>query len=136
MSATAVRSLRTSRGDEAKKMLLDKLGDLSSISVMHNRILVAIYIRPEKTASGLFIPDKSRDEDRYQGKVGLVVKIGPRAFQDDERVKFHGQNIKVGDWVYYHVADGRDLRVNGVDCRLFAYETQIIGVVEDPESVW
>ena len=121
---------------DPKQEILDKLGDLSRLSIMHNRVLVATYIRPEKTKGGLILIEQTRDEDQWQGKVGLVVAKGPRAFKDDEQAKFHGQDVKPGDWVYYHPHDGKQLTINGVHCRLFAYETQIIGILTDPDAVW
>jgi hypothetical protein len=32
-----------------------KIGDLSKFEVFHNQILVGVYIRPEKTKSGLIL---------------------------------------------------------------------------------
>lgn len=122
--------------DDPRKDILDKIGDISNLSILHNRILVATYIRPEKTKGGIILTESTRDEDEYQGKVGLVIAIGPRAFVDDEDAKFHGQSVKLGDWVYYHPHDGKQLKIKGVHCRLFAYETQIVGTVEHPDAVW
>ena len=83
-----------------------RIGDISKIEVLHNQILVGVYIRPEKTKGGILLTSQTRDEDRYQGKAGLVLKKGPLAFVDDENNKFHGQNVDIGDWVFYRVSDG------------------------------
>jgi co-chaperonin GroES (HSP10) len=122
--------------DDPKKEILDRLGDLSGLSVMHNRIVVATSIRPQKTKGGIILTDTAREEDEYQGKVGLVIAMGPLAFKDDEKTKFHGQKIEVGDWVYYHPHDGKQMKIKGVHCRAFAYETQILGKLNHPDAVW
>lgn len=115
-------TLRMVHAEDPKQKLREAVGDLSGIEVMHNQILVAIYLRPEKTAGGLILADVTRNEDRYQGKVGLVLKMGPLAFQDDARNDFKGQRVEIGDWIGYRVQDGWSLVVNGpdgkVDCRM------------------
>jgi len=103
---------------DPKHEIMDKFGDLADIDVFHNLILVATYLRPEKTKGGLILTDKTRKEDEYQGKVGLVIKKGPMAFVDDDRIQFNGQNVEVGDWVTYRFSDGLPLEIDGVHCRL------------------
>ena len=74
---------------DPKQKLLEDLGDLSTVEIFNNQILVAVYIRPNKTKSGIYLSDQSREEDKVQGKVGLVVKKGPSAFVDDEIGRAH-----------------------------------------------
>lgn len=112
-----------------------KVGDLSQIEILHNQILVAVYIRPEKTKSGIILTEQTRNEDRYQGKAGLVLKKGPLAFVDDEANKFHGQNVEVGDWVFYRVSDGFPVVLNGALCRLLE-EVHIKGKIPAPDVVF
>jgi co-chaperonin GroES (HSP10) len=120
---------------DPKQEMLDAIGDISSVEVFHNQILVQVYIRPNKTASGLFLSDKTRDEDRFQGKSGLVLKKGPLAFVDDEANKFAGQNVNVGDWVFYRVSDGFPITINGQLCRLLE-EVHIKGRISEPDAVY
>ena len=82
------------------KHILDELGDLSDIGVYRNLVLVAIYVRPSQTASGIHLADRTKEEDKHQGKVGLIVKAGPQAFVDPENKWFDGNPPKVGDWVW------------------------------------
>lgn len=114
--------------------LTKKIGDLSKIDVFHNQILVGVYQRPQQTKSGLFLADSTRQEDRYQGKVGVVLKKGKQAFVDDETTKFT-DNVEVGDWVFYRVSDGFPITVNGVLCRLLE-EVHIKGRVPSPDQVF
>ena len=111
-----------------------RIGDISKIEVLHNQILVGVYIRPEKTKGGILLTPQTRDEDRYQGKAGLVLKKGPLAFVDDDNNKFHGQNVDVGDWVFYRVSDGFPLVLNGTLCRLLE-EVHVKGKIPSPDVV-
>lgn len=92
--------------------------DLDATTVFHNIILVGIYMGPGVTPGGIIMPDKLKDEDRWQGKVGAVLKIGPMAFQNDARNDFRDQQVKVGDWIVYRISDGIPLDIGGVHCRL------------------
>ena len=111
------------------------VGDVSSVEVFHNLVLVGTYIRPEKTKSGLFLGDQARDEDKWQGKVGLVLKVGPLAFVDDDRINFAGVSIKDYDWVMFRPSDGFQLTVNGHHCRLLE-DSHIKGRIEAPDVLW
>ena len=102
------------------KVVLGKVGDISQLELFGVQVLVGTYLRPEKTAGGLFVTDKLRDEDLYQGKVGLVLKVADGAFVDGDAAdtKFHGKSVKPGDWIFYSVQDGWSLSVNGHHCRI------------------
>ena len=112
-----------------------RIGDISKIEVLHNQTLVGVYIRPEKTKGGILLTSQTRDEDRYQGKAGLVLKKGPLAFVDDDNNKFHGQNVDIGDWVFYRVSDGFPLVLNGTLCRLLE-EVHVKGKIPSPDVVF
>lgn len=108
---------------------------LDGMDVMSNQILVGIYIRPEKTKGGILLTDATRDEDKWQGKIGIVLKKGPLAFQNDDRNDFAGQNVEVGDWVLYRVSDGFSLDVKNAHCRLLE-DVHIKGRVTDPSVIY
>jgi co-chaperonin GroES (HSP10) len=120
---------------DPKQKLLDDLGDLSNIEIFNNQILVAVYIRPTKTKSGLYLSDKTTDEDRYQGKVGLLVAKGPMAFHDDTGQWFNNATFKLHDWLAFRPSDGWSITVNGVLCRMMA-DTQVKMRVPSPDSAW
>src|SRR5882672_7099280 len=112
-------------GEDPKEALLSALRDISGLDIFHNQVMVATYIGPEKTTGGIILPDKSLAENRFQGKVGLVVKIGPLAFKDDpvNGAFFGGDHVAEGDWVFFRPADGMELfsvdKTGGVPCRVF-----------------
>jgi len=111
------------------------VGDLSKLKVFHNNILCAVYKRPEKTASGLYLSDGIRKEDEYQGKVVLVLKKGPIAFHDDDRTSFAGQDIEEGEWVVLRSSDGWKLNINGVLCHVIQ-DTQIKMTIPEPDMAF
>lgn len=95
-----------------------KIGNLKDIIVHGNYILLGVYERPLKTKSGILLSDQTRNEDKHQGKAGLVLKKGPTAFVSDANYDFKGQDVQVGDWVAIWVSDGRAITVNGQLTRL------------------
>ena len=120
---------------DPKADLLAEIGDLSDFQVFHNEVVVAVYFRPQKTKGGIILPGSNLDEDKWQSKVGLVVKMGPDAFEDDSGTWFKGVKVKPGDWVWFKPSDGFNLTVNKVMCR--ALKDQLIrGTVSHPDQVW
>jgi co-chaperonin GroES (HSP10) len=103
---------------DPKEKLLAEIGDLSKFEVFNTGVLLAVYVRPEKTKSGFYLTDKTREEDRYQSKVGLVVRKGPSAFVESDGKWFDGLNIDVGDWLVFRPSDGWNITVHGVLCRM------------------
>lgn len=90
---------------------------IDKIELTGVQVLVGTYLRPEKMKSGLIITSKIRDEDIYQGKVGLVLKVAPGAFVDGPDAKFNGFKVSPGDWVFYSVQDGKAMSIMGHHCR-------------------
>lgn len=108
---------------DPREELLNKVGTLDEIDVFHNQVLVAVYERPSeiktKTGMVLHLPDSVRGEDKWQGKVGLVLKSGPMAFVGKDPDEFAGQNVKRGDWIAFRVSDGWSLMLgDSVLCRM------------------
>lgn len=121
---------------DPKEQLLSALGDVSHIELMSNQILLAVYIRPEKTKSGLYLSDRYREEDRFQSKIGLLVARGPSAFSgDDQGEWFGGRKFSDGEWILFRPSDGWSVTVNGVSCKIMT-DTQVKGVVDNPDRVW
>lgn len=120
---------------DPKQKLLEDLGDISTFEIFNNQLLVAVYIRPIKTKSGLYLPDQSREEDKVQGKVGLVVKKGPAAFVDETSEWFKDISVELHDWVVFRPSDGWSITVNNVLCRMID-DTAIRGKVDMPDRVW
>jgi len=120
---------------DPKKDITKIVGDLSKVQVKWNMVLVATYIRPQKTSGGIWRPESNVAEDEWQGKVGLVLKLGPMAYQDDEETQFNGESVKIGEWAVYKVGDAWSVNINGYPCRLVR-DSSIKMTVTDPGIVF
>lgn len=128
---------------DPREDLLKKVGKIPEGLVMFSRILVAVYIPPivEKTSGGILMAQTIQESDRlenyWQGKCGVCVALGPDAYKDDPDggVKFNGQKIEVGDWVWFRCSDGLACDVNEQFCRLFDSERYIFGKLPHPDFV-
>lgn len=127
---------------DPRKVIHQNLGDVSDIEVFNDRVLLAIYERPEKTKGGILMDIKTRKEDQYQGKICLVVKVGPMVNLDKTpsaagslKASLRGGEFKEGDWVAVRPSDGWQLTINGQLCKLIE-EAQIHMRVPDSDVVW
>lgn len=78
------------------------LEQLESIALPHPtgwHLLVLQYVRPDKVGA-LYMPAQAQREDEYQGRVGLVLRVGPDAYSDDAKFP-QGPWCKVGDWIVW-----------------------------------
>lgn len=122
---------------DPKADLLEKIGDVSDIEVLHNQVLCAIYMAPKQMASGLWRPDNNADEDKYQSKVVLILKTGPSAFVPDEKWSWPA-DMGVGDWVFLKRSAGWNLTVNSSADNLCVMvdDVDIRGRIPHPDKVW
>lgn len=61
-------------------------------------VLCLMYVRPERTKGGIILTHDTRREDVTQGRVGLVLQLGPEAFSDQEKFP-EGPWCEVGEFV-------------------------------------
>ena len=123
-----------SKATDPKQAILDFVGDLSGLDVIGDRVLVGIYMRPEKTSGGIIRPDANKVEDVWQGKVGLVLKWGPDAFINPDTGEHYQQVIKPGEWGVFFVGDGKPLEINKAPCRLVK-DVNFVAKIKNPEMV-
>lgn len=119
---------------DPKQTILDAIGDISGLTVMKNLIVVATYMRPNKTAGGIHLPAEHLKEDLYQSKVGLIVAMGAGAFVDDEKWNFE-HKFKVGDWIIFSPSSTKQISLNKVPCRYLS-DTSVEMGVDTPDLVW
>lgn len=129
--------IRTIHVEDPREVIWNSVGkDLEGVEPFNQMVLVANYIRPAtRTASGLEIAEEAVEEDRFQGKCGLVLKLGPRAFVDDGPVKFYGQTVEVGDWVVYRASDGLRGMIGDREVRFIA-DVFIRARITHPDAVF
>ncbi len=106
---------------------------LNQIRVMGAQVLVGTYIEPERTAGGIIKPQSTVQESLYMGILGLVLKKGPWAFQDDAAagVDWKGQDVEIGEWVVFRFSSAWEFHLNGVSVRLVD-DRDIKAVVTSP----
>lgn len=138
-----LRSIAEAAAYDPAKPLWDAAGDLGDYVVNDGILLIATYIAPPKVMKNAdgsdFIfhrTDKGMQEDRFQGKVGLVLKAGP--YPDD----FHGLRPEAGDWVMYRPSDAMELFIrdrrttnDGLSSRLLDARF-VFMIVTDPSLIY
>lgn len=127
-----MREISESKLPRDKALLAALKGAQKTQTVLHSQVLVAGYVPASVSKGGIFFTDKKVEEDRFQGNVGLVIGLGKGAFKDCGVAEFHGDTLKIGEWVMYQPADGIGLFINAVPCRLFQ-DTRILMKVQNPE---
>lgn len=133
--ASASKIEQISQSKDKRRGIIDAVGDLSEVEVLTDLVLVGTYIRDEKRASGLILPQENLKEDEFQGKVGLVLKKGPLASGDWEEGDEIGQNAKLHSWVVFAIKDTWPLQINGVACRVVPYDKLRMRIA-DPKMVF
>jgi hypothetical protein len=113
--------------------LIEKFGSaLDGFEILNNEVLIATYMRPETTKGGIILTPKVLGEDVFQGKVGLVVKVGPSC-------DFPTVPIALHDWVMIKSSDGLALEIlagnEKIPCRL-AMDKYVRVKLSDPQLVW
>lgn len=145
-----LRSIAEAANADPVSTLMMKAGSMTNYVVAHNLVLVATYVRPPRKMKGpdgteieFHYTDKTLMEDRFQGKIGLVLKCGPMAFVDDGATKFGGFSVEPGDWVLYRPSDAMELFIkdhtgeknDGIPVRLIE-DVFIKARVSDPSLVY
>lgn len=108
---------------------------LGLVHVGPAKLLVATFRQPEKTAGGVLKTERYMDEDKFQGVAGLVLSVGPLAFEDGGKYKFGGFKAEQFQWVTYNPENGRARELRGLHCRTID-DVDIDSVVDDPELFW
>jgi co-chaperonin GroES (HSP10) len=121
-------------GDPRKK-LKEQIGNIDNIEIFNNQILLAVYIRPQKTKSGIYLPDSTVGEDQYQSKVGLLLKKGATAFVDEENRWFRDAEFELDDWLVFRPSDGWAITINNTLCRVLD-DTAVRMRVQQPDQAW
>ena len=132
-SASKIEFISQSR--DKRKAIIEAVGDLSSVEVFSDLVLVGTYIEDEKTSGGIIKPKETVQESEFQGKVGLVMKAGPLAYGDWEDDTERGMNAKPHTWVVFAIKDTWPLQVNKTACRVVPYE-KLRMRVDDPAMIF
>ncbi|WP_376956369.1 hypothetical protein ABNQ39_00125 (plasmid) [Azospirillum sp. A26] len=113
--------------------LLSAIG--SDVRPTGYNVLCAVYIRPERTKGGIILADQTRKEDEFQGRVGLVLALGPDAYADRNRYP-GGAWVKPGDWAMVPSYENQAGKFKYGDYLLFTVpDDRLTTVVADPAKV-
>lgn len=80
-----------------------------------HRILIKAVKVPEKTKSGIYMSDMSKELGAISYDMGLVVGIGIESYKDTERFPY-GPRCKLGDWIDFSPFEKQKKRFNGHFC--------------------
>jgi len=101
---------------EAQAHIYQALGDYSVFEVFGRQVLVAVYCKPQLTPGGIITSKTDAKSDWWEGKIVLVLKMGPEAFQGAG--KYHdltfGNGVpapKVGDWLVTNANAGMQMNL-------------------------
>ena len=97
------------------------------------RILILPFTPPERTKGGLILSQDTLDRGRITTNVGYVLKLGPLAYQDEEKFKT-GPWCKEKDWVIFARYAGSRLPIEGGELRILN-DDEVLGTVKDPSSI-
>lgn len=124
----------TYEGDQdPRQVVFDKILPLiKDLHLFRNEVLVVTAPTRTVTRGGIIIPDNK--EERFQGKIGLVVGLGEVAFQDDNLWPNEETRPAVGTWVLYRTADTSECAIGGYSCR-FIDDDKVRGRCPAPDSI-
>jgi len=104
------------------------------------QIVLRIY-KPKlekKSKGGILLAstvlDKQHQDDKFINFVGLVVKMAPGVYKDEERYRFTGPYCKVGDWVMVPRAHAHTYSHRGLTSMTIS-EDKILQVIDDPRVI-
>lgn len=123
---------------DPKKVIWDDLKDyLPRIThLTSGDIIVCVYERPEKTRGGILVPETAsrRSEDKFQGVVGLIVKVGPNYVTEHKKFLGLDEMPKVGDWIAFRNQDCSSFTLGNRSMRMLQGNF-IRMVLADPDCI-
>ena len=115
----------------SKSLIEQELG--TDIDVKGYRVLLKAIVISEKTKGGLIYTDSYKNSIARNHNVGLVLKMGPMAYQPLE--KFGGEpHCKVGDWVIYSSYERDEIYINEHLC-FFLNDERIYATIPDISTI-
>ena len=132
-------------GEDPTEKVLGVIGDsLEGCPVLGSDVLVWHYTQPERTRGGIIRADSTKKEDIYQGKVGMILAMGPDAFRwfEKDGSPYEGRVPQLHEWVVFRTSDSFDVGwmpdTNDSSHWLLRYvpDTSIKQIVSRPDLIW
>ena len=129
-----VADRRVKQLEKEKKKKEKQIPEASKLPIPTGwRILVLPHRGKGKTKGGVILSDKTVEETQIATNVGLVLAIGPDAYNDKDRFP-NGPWCKEKDWVIFARYAGSRLNIEGGELRILN-DDEILGTTDDPESI-
>ena len=119
--------------EKEKKVKKKPLEEMSLPKPTGWRILVLPYKAKEKTKGGIILSDKTVTESQIATNCGLVLDMGPDAYNDKDKFP-NGPWCKKKDWVLFARYAGSRIYIDGGEIRVLN-DDEILGTIEDPEDI-
>ena len=97
------------------------------------RSLILPYRGKGKTESGLYLPDQVVEQNQVSTQVGYVLKVGPLAYQDEEKFP-KGAWCEERDWVMFARYAGSRFNIDGGEVRILN-DDEILARIMDPSDI-
>lgn len=141
MSQVRTSVLKVVHERDPKQQILDDMKPLiGKVSPTGGDIIICVYERTatagegdSKTEGGIIIPKTASmtSEDKFQGNVGLIVKLGPLA---DKHTETLGRKLEVGQWVGFRNQDAHAFVLGHRAMRML--EGQFVRLfLDDPDCI-
>jgi len=100
------------------------------------KILIRKERPKEKTAGGIFLTDKARDEEDYMSITAQVVDMGDLCYRNRETGERWRCDpwCKPGDWIIIPKFTQFKLEIDDQEYR-FINDDEVIAVIDDPKSI-
>lgn len=106
------------------------------------KIVVAVFRGGEKTKGGILLPDELRDREHTASQHGLVMEVGPLAYQQDRFKDLKGVHrplCAVGDWVMFPMYQGQRIKMprrggGHLDLRIIN-DDDVLATLDNPAMV-
>ena len=129
-----VADRRVKQLEKEKKKKEKQIPEASKLPIPTGwRILVLPHRGQGKTKGGVLLSDKTVEETQIATNVGLVLAIGPDAYNDKDRFP-NGPWCKEKDWVIFARYAGSRLNIEGGELRILN-DDEILGTTDDPENI-
>ena len=105
------------------------------------RVLILPFRPPNKTSGGIYLSNKTVDDEQVQTVAGLVLKMGPLAYQDLDKFPT-GPWCAEKQWVLFARYAGSRFRLNEDKDAAFGSEVrilnddEILGTILDPTDIF
>ncbi len=98
------------------------------------KILVKMHkVVEEKTKSGLYLPDQTKQDENTASLIAQVLEVGPDAYRDQVRFP-SGPWCSKGDYIILRSYSGTRIKIEGEEYRLINDDTPE-AVVPDPQKI-